>query len=467
MITLKTFLTDENAVSSKINSIVEITEKPEGSKLFMKIGPDGTHAIFRDSKCKNVLNPEIEVYFMEPCRFLMGIDNIVLREFANSTIALWYTGSVGFVNKTKDIKNNLIVRYIDSNNKIKDDFAALKHIADTLDMDVIEPVFSNYLTEYQKNEIKKYVESAGTHTDEDFKAFMLSLVGISSESKKLYKFGDQTIGYVFKFIEPDGTSDRCVIESPFYSRMQHCKMRFDQTSYVSNNLVIISYLIYISSKLDEIKKKIKEGDLESLSDINKFIITAFVKENKESLRNFNVVYNKSVNLEDPDKILKLDDDVCEIFKKYNIDKTVINILVPIISKKVKNNSEFITDEISNMQDNIINTIAEYMKLKKKEDKLDDYEQEIKDKLKKINDLKDKLNKSIKEIDDKKEELADDKKDLEKKEKDKNKEKEEEEHGKKSDDSDKDEKDKDKKKNESFEFYTFDRFKKYILESHKI
>ena len=481
MITLKDFLEDERTRVSSLNSLVEISEKVEGSNIYMKVGKDGEHCLFRDSKCKNVLNPEIEVYFVKPCKYLMSIDNVVLREFEDSVISLWYTGDVGYITKTKEVKNNLVVRNINNNNTIKDDFATIKHIAEVLDVDVVEPVFSGYFTEYQKNEIMRYVNSLNKHTDADFQNFILSLIGLSNNKSRMFKFGEQTAGYVFKFTNSEkANSDRCLVVSPFYDRMEAYKNRFDQTSYISNNLIIISYIMYVSANIDTIKKKIEDGELKSKKDIMKYALCSFIKSNKSQLRNFVVTYNKTLNIENPDTIVKLDDTTESIVKEYNIDKKIVNLLSTLIYKEIKHQGSLITQDVYDMQKNIIDEIEKISDFKEKEEKVDAYEEKVKDKIKKVKELKDKLEDGIDKVKEKKKEFDKEKDELKKKEKEakekedenepddknkkdsKKKKKGGESESESENDKEKEDDDKDKKKNESTEFMNFDDFMKYRL-----
>lgn len=257
-------------LDSLMNDYLVVYEKLNASTLsFRRIGNELKFYKGRDNEEITSLNETLYTYFKEGIEYLRRVSLIFYMEFPEGWLfrmQYFNPNAPGLVNYELQPKNNLVLSCIDTGNCIIED-CILKHWADRLQIDVAEPVFSGFLSEFQKEKLMDYANGNVDCKNISFSQYIISLLnpGISHSA---YSDTFNTIdSFIFKFYKAG--SKKCVplkLVDPYMDELlKQNKDKFGTNSGTENEIILANFVAWLQT-ID-----LKEIDIEGDSDDDRYL----------------------------------------------------------------------------------------------------------------------------------------------------------------------------------------------------
>jgi hypothetical protein len=312
MLSLQNILNTEGSefLENLLNKEVIVTEKLNAATLSMQKKQTSEKDLNRKLtfyKGTGVNKREITIadrvmttFYSSGMTYLSNLSKLIIDRIpANWTFVFKYfpNHQPSFINYSVLPKNNLVLCCIITSGGTKiDDCEDLKSWAEMFDVPYQEPIFKGYLSEYQKERLRDYVED-GSNNKESFARFIITLLNPSLKGS-LYQndgFESPIDGFVFKFISDDGITKPMTAKliDPFMSAL--ISKNKSKKGYSDNTDVLLSdFTIFMSNQdMDSIILTKKE-DADRYLELFYRLFNRYIKYKKSQLEDFDVDTNDIV-----------------------------------------------------------------------------------------------------------------------------------------------------------------------------
>ena len=312
MLSLQNILNTEGRefLENLLNKEVVVTEKLNAATLSMQKKQTSEKDLNRKLtfyKGTGVNKREITIadrvmttFYMSGMTYLSNLSKLIIDRIpANWTFVFKYfpNHQPSFINYSVLPKNNLVLSYIITSGGTKiDDSEDLKSWAEMFDVPHQEPIFKGYLSEYQKERLRDYVED-GSNNKESFARFIITLLNPSLKGS-LYQndgFESPIDGFVFKFISNDGITKPMTAKliDPFMSAL--ISKNKSKKGYSDNTDVLLSdFTIFMSNQDMDSIVLTKKDDGERYLELFYRLFNRYIKYKKSQLEDFDVDTNDIV-----------------------------------------------------------------------------------------------------------------------------------------------------------------------------
>lgn len=369
-------------LDSLMNDYLVVYEKLNASTLsFRRIGNELKFYKGRDNEEITSLNETLYTYFKEGIEYLRRVSLIFYMEFPEGWLfrmQYFNPNAPGLVNYELQPKNNLVLSCIDTGNSIIEDISVLKRWADRLQIDVAEPVFSGFLSEFQKEKLMDYANGNADCENISFSQYIISLLnpGIS-HSAYSDTFNTSIDSFIFKFYKAG--SKKCVplkLVDPYMDELlKQNKDKFGTNSGTENEIILANFVAWLQT-ID-----LKEIDIEGDSDDDRYmdllckLFNKYAEKEQKLLKDLKSNLNESYTV-DIDKIEN--SETAKILKDNpNMTKAFQVIVGSFMNKKNDENDpmsimddglkELFNDEVSSIKrltstkDDQVKSFTELMK----------------------------------------------------------------------------------------------------------
>ena len=312
MLSLQNILNTEGSefLDNLLNKEVVVTEKLNAATLSMQKKQTSEMDLNRKLtfyKGTGVNKREITIadrvmttFYLSGTTYLSNLSKLIIDRIpANWTFVFKYfpNHQPSFINYSVLPKNNLVLCCIITSGGTKiDDCEDLKSWAEMFDVPYQEPIFKGYLSEYQKERLREYVED-GSNNKESFARFIITLLNPSLKGS-LYQndgFESPIDGFVFKFISDDGITKPMTAKliDPFMSAL--ISKNKSKKSYSDNTDVLLSdFTIFMSNQDMDSIVLTKKDDGERYLELFYRLFNRYIKYKKSQLEDFDVDTNDIV-----------------------------------------------------------------------------------------------------------------------------------------------------------------------------
>ena len=312
MLSLQNILNTEGRefLENLLNKEVVVTEKLNAATLSMKKKQTSEMDLNRKLtfyKGTGVNKREITIadrvmttFYASGMTYLSNLSKLIIDRIpANWTFVFKYfpNHQPSFINYSVLPKNNLVLCCIITSGGTKiDDCEDLKTWAEMFDVPYQEPIFKGYLTEYQKERLRDYVED-GSNNKDSFARFIITLLNPSLKGS-LYQndgFESPIDGFVFKFISDDGITKPMTAKliDPFMSAL--ISKNKSKKGYNDNTDVLLSdFTIFMSNQDMDSIVLTKKDDGERYLELFYRLFNRYIKYKKSQLEDFDVDTNDVV-----------------------------------------------------------------------------------------------------------------------------------------------------------------------------
>ena len=478
-------------IDSLMNDYLVVYEKLNASTLsFRRIGNELKFYKGRDNEEITSLNETLYSYFKDGIEYIRRVSLVFYMEFPERWLfrLQWFNpNSSNLVNYQNQPKNNLVLSCIDTGNSIIEDLNVLKKWADRLQIDISEPVFSGFLSEFQKDKLVDYVEGK-CECNVPFSQYIISILNPGvSHSAFSDTFNTIIDSFIFKFYKAG--SKKCIamkLVDPYIDQMlKQNKDKFGDNSGTENEIILANFIAWLQTidlndfdvegdtkedrYLDllcklfnkyiekeqklfkDMKSDINESYQVNIDNIKNEDTAKLLKENPHLSTVFQVIVGSFIDKKDTENnpLSIMDDTLKELFNK---EVSSIKRITDDKDEQVKSFTELMKSSMNNIEtapkDSKDEKIMSFSELMDKigyseDDSTDENEQEI--------DKKEEQDESEKDIDKKEnteKEKSDKKDDEDKTKTDSEENKSNESDNKSNEKIDKDSNDEDKKSEES-------------------
>ena len=312
MLSLQNILNTEGRefLDNILNKEVIVTEKLNAATLSMQKKQTSEQDLNRNLtfyKGTGVNKREITIadrvmttFYASGMTYLSNLSKLIIDRIpANWTFVFKYfpNHQPSFINYSVLPKNNLVLCCIITSGGTKiDDSEDLKPWAEMFDVPYNEPIFKGYLSEYQKERLRDYVED-GSNNKESFARFIITLLNPSMKGS-LYQndgFESPIDGFVFKFISDDGITKPMTAKliDPFMSAL--ISKNKSKKGYNDNTDVLLSdFTIFMSNQDMDSIVLTKKDDGERYLELFYRLFNRYIKYKKSQLEDFDVDTNDVV-----------------------------------------------------------------------------------------------------------------------------------------------------------------------------
>ena len=351
-------------LDSLMNDYLVVYEKLNASTLsFRRIENELKFYKGRDNEEITSLNETLYTYFKEGIEYLRRVSLIFYMEFPEGWLfrmQYFNPNAPGLVNYELQPKNNLVLSCIDTGNSIIEDTSVLKRWADRLQIDVAEPVFSGFLSEFQKEKLIDYVNGNADCENISFSQYIISLLNPRiSHSAYSDTFNTSIDSFIFKFYKAG--SKKCVhlkLVDPYMEELlKQNKDKFGTNSGTENEIILANFVAWLQT-ID-----LKEIDIEGDSDDDRYmdllckLFNKYAEKEQKLLKDLKSNLNESYTV-DVDKIKN--SETAKILKDYpNMTKAFQVIVGSFMNKKNDDNDpmsimddglkELFNDEVSSIK----------------------------------------------------------------------------------------------------------------------
>lgn len=312
MLSLQNILNTEGRefLENLLNKEVVVTEKLNAATLSMKKKKTSEMDLNRNLtfyKGTGVNKREITIadrvmttFYLSGTTYLSNLSKLIIDRIpANWTFVFKYfpNHQPSFINYSVLPKNNLVLSCIITSGGTKiDDCEDLKSWAEMFDVTYQEPIFKGYLSEYQKERLRDYVED-GSNNKESFARFIITLLNPSLKGS-LYQndgFESPIDGFIFKFISDDGITKPMTAKliDPFMSAL--ISKNKSKKGYSDNTDVLLSdFTIFMSNQDMDSIVLTKKDNGERYLELFYRLFNRYIKYKKSQLEDFDVDTNDIV-----------------------------------------------------------------------------------------------------------------------------------------------------------------------------
>lgn len=365
-----------------MNDYLVVYEKLNASTLsFRRIGDELKFYKGRDNEEITQLNETLYTYFKEGIDYLRRVSLIFYMEFPEGwmfKLQYFNPNTPGLVNYQQLPKNNLVLTCIDTGNSIIEDINVLKRWADRLQIDVDEPIFSGFLSEFQKEKLVDYANGNVDCGNIPFSQYIIGLLnpGIS-HSAYSDSFNTGIDSFIFKFYKAG--SKKCMplkLVDPYMEDLiQQNKDKFGANSGTENEIILANFVAWLQT-IDMKDINISgETDDDRYMDLLCKLFNKYAQKEQKLFKDLKTNINESYTV-DVDKIKN--EETAKILKENpNMAKAFQVIVGSFMNKKDNDNDpmsimdnslkDMFNDEVSSIKrltsskDDQVKSFTELMK----------------------------------------------------------------------------------------------------------
>ena len=297
---LENILNKEVIVTEKLNAATLSMQKKQTSEMDLNRTLTFYKGTGVNKREITIADRVMTTFYSSGMTYLSNLSKLIIDRIpANWTFVFKYfpNHQPSFINYSVLPKNNLVLCCIITSGGTKiDDCEDLKSWAEMFDVPYQEPIFRGYLSEYQKEKLRDYVED-GSNNKESFARFIITLLNPSLKGS-LYQndgFESPIDGFVFKFISDDGITKPMTAKliDPFMSAL--ISKNKSKKGYSDNTDVLLSdFTIFMSNQDMDSIVLTKKDDGERYLELFYRLFNRYIKYKKSQLEDFDVDTNEIV-----------------------------------------------------------------------------------------------------------------------------------------------------------------------------
>lgn len=297
---LENLLNKEVIVTEKLNAATLSMQKKQTSEMDMNRKLTFYKGTGVNKREITIADRVMTTFYMSGTTYLSNLSKLIIDRIpANWTFVFKYfpNHQPSFINYSVLPKNNLVLCCIITSGGTKiDDCEDLKSWAEMFDVPCQEPIFKGYLSEYQKERLRDYVED-GSNNKDSFARFIITLLNPAMKGS-LYQndgFESPIDGFVFKFISDDGITKPMTAKliDPFMSAL--ISKNKSKKGYSDNTDVLLSdFTIFMYNQDMDSIVLTKKDDGERYLELFYRLFNRYIKYKKSQLEDFDVDTNDIV-----------------------------------------------------------------------------------------------------------------------------------------------------------------------------
>ena len=297
---LENLLNKEVVVTEKLNAATLSMQKKQTSEMDLNRNLTFYKGTGVNKREITIADRVMTTFYLSGMTYLSNLSKLIIDRIpANWTFVFKYfpNHQPSFINYSVLPKNNLVLCCIITSGGTKiDDCEDLKTWAEMFDVPYQEPIFKGYLSEYQKEKLRDYVED-GSNNKDSFARFIITLLNPSMKGS-LYQndgFESPIDGFVFKFISDDGVTKPMTAKliDPFMSAL--ISKNKSKKGYSDNTDVLLSdFTIFMSNQDMDSIVLTKKDDGERYLELFYRLFNRYIKYKKSQLEDFDVDTNDIV-----------------------------------------------------------------------------------------------------------------------------------------------------------------------------
>lgn len=297
---LENLLNKEVVVTEKLNAATLSMQKKQTSEMDLNRNLTFYKGTGVNKREITIADRVMTTFYLSGMTYLSNLSKLIIDRIpANWTFVFKYfpNHQPSFINYSVLPKNNLVLSCIITSGGTKiDDSEDLKSWAEMFDVPYQEPIFKGYLSEYQKEKLRNYVED-GSNNKESFARFIITLLNPAMKGS-LYQndgFESPIDGFVFKFISDDGITKPMTAKliDPFMSAL--ISKNKSKKGYSDNTDVLLSdFTIFMSNQDMDSIVLTKKDNAERYLELFYRLFNRYIKYKKSQLEDFDVDTNDIV-----------------------------------------------------------------------------------------------------------------------------------------------------------------------------
>jgi hypothetical protein len=297
---LENLLNKEVVVTEKLNAATLSMQKKQKSEMDLNRNLTFYKGTGANKREITIADRVMTTFYLSGTTYLNNLSKLIIDRIpANWTFVFKYfpNHQPSFINYSVLPKNNLVLCCIITSGGTKiDDSEDLKTWAEMFDVPYQEPIFKGYLSEYQKERLRDYVED-GSNNKESFSRFIITLLNPSLKGSMYQNDGFESPidGFVFKFISDDGITKPMTAKliDPFMSAL--ISKNKSKKGYSDNTDVLLSdFTIFMSNQDMDSIVLTKKDDGERYLELFYRLFNRYIKYKKSQLEDFDVDTNDIV-----------------------------------------------------------------------------------------------------------------------------------------------------------------------------
>ena len=297
---LENLLNKEVVVTEKLNAATLSMQKKQTSEMDLNRKLTFYKGTGVNKREITIADRVMTTFYSSGMTYVSNLSKLIIDRIpANWTFVFKYfpNHQPSFINYSVLPKNNLVLCCIITSGGTKiDDCEDLMTWAEMFDVSYQEPIFKGYLSEYQKEKLRDYVED-GSNNKDSFARFVITLLNPSLKGS-LYQndgFESPIDGFVFKFISDDGITKPMTAKliDPFMSAI--ISKNKSKKGYNDNTDVLLSdFTIFMSNQDMDSIILTKKDDGERYLELFYRLFNRYIKYKKSQLEDFDVDTNDVV-----------------------------------------------------------------------------------------------------------------------------------------------------------------------------
>ena len=297
---LENLLNKEVVVTEKLNAATLSMQKKQTSEMDLNRNLTFYKGSGVNKREITIADRVMTTFYLSGTTYLSNLSKLIIDRIpANWTFVFKYfpNHQPSFINYSVLPKNNLVLSCIITSGGTKiDDSEDLKSWAEMFDVPYQESIFKGYLSEYQKERLRDYVED-GSNNKESFSRFIITLLNPSMKGSMYQNDGFESPidGFVFKFISDDGITKPMTAKliDPFMSAL--ISKNKSKKGYSDNTDVLLSdFTIFMSNQDMDSIILTKKDDGERYLELFYRLFNRYIKYKKSQLEDFDVDTNDIV-----------------------------------------------------------------------------------------------------------------------------------------------------------------------------
>ena len=297
---LENLLNKEVVVTEKLNAATLSMQKKQTSEMDLNRNLTFYKGTGVNKREITIADRVMTTFYLSGMTYLSNLSKLIIDRIpANWTFVFKYfpNHQPSFINYSVLPKNNLVLSCIITSGGTKiEDSEDLKSWAEMFDVPYQDPIFKGYLSEYQKEKLRNYVED-GSNNKESFARFIITLLNPAMKGS-LYQndgFESPIDGFVFKFVSDDGITKPMTAKliDPFMSAL--ISKNKSKKGYSDNTDVLLSdFTIFMSNQDMDSIVLTKKDNAERYLELFYRLFNRYIKYKKSQLEDFDVDTNDIV-----------------------------------------------------------------------------------------------------------------------------------------------------------------------------
>ena len=345
---LENLLNKEVVVTEKLNAATLSMQKKQTSEMDLNRNLTFYKGSGANKREITIADRVMTTFYLSGTTYLSNLSKLIIDRIpANWTFVFKYfpNHQPSFINYSVLPKNNLVLSCIITSGGTKiDDCEDLKSWAEMFDVPFQEPIFKGYLSEYQKEKLRDYVED-GSNNKESFARFIITLLNPALKGS-LYQndgFESPIDGFVFKFISDDGITKPMTAKliDPFMSAL--ISKNKSKKGYTDNTDVLLSdFTIFMSNQDMDSIILTKKDDGERYLELFYRLFNRYISYKKSQLEDFDVdtndIVKESIDVDFGVDIDKISNETTKKLLKENPEfKSIFKTLLGSFKSKKDDN----------------------------------------------------------------------------------------------------------------------------------